>query len=118
MALHKTKSWRTTAAHVFAYALPFLALTTSWKALLVIAGSHAIIDHYRLARHVGWVKNWLAPRWMEDPETKKKVANLPWRACAATGYPPDKPAWMAVWLMIIVDQLMHVLCNGLALKYL
>lgn len=109
MANSKTKAWTPAIVHVLVYGLPWLFLTTSPAALAVIVGTHLIIDHYRLARHVSWVKNFLAPRsaWPK-----------PWKTCQATGYDPDKPAWMSVWLMIIVDQILHVLCNALAIKYL
>ncbi len=109
MANSKTKAWTPAIVHVLAYGLPWLLITTSPAALAAIVGTHLIIDHYRLARHVSWVKNFLAPRsaWPK-----------PWKECQATGYDPDKPAWMSVWLMIIVDQVMHVLCNALAIKYL
>lgn len=40
------------------------------------------------------------------------------RECAATGYPPDRPPFLAVWLLIIADNILHVLINGLALRYL
>jgi len=108
-ATSKTNRWSAAITHVFFYGLPWLFLTTSWKALAVIVGTHLVIDHWRLARHVGWVKNFLAP-----PSAWPK----PWAECSGTGYDKDKPLWMAVWLMIIVDQVMHVLCNALALKYL
>lgn len=109
MANSKTKAWRPAIVHVLVYGLPWLFLTTSPAALAVIVGTHLIIDHYRLARHISWAKNFLAPRsaWPK-----------PWKDCQATGYDPDKPAWMSVWLMIIVDQVMHVFCNALAIKYL
>jgi hypothetical protein len=44
--------------------------------------------------------------------------NPSWNECKATGYSPATPAWLAVWLLIIADNIMHVLINGLALKYL
>jgi hypothetical protein len=66
---------------------------------------HAVIDHYRLARHVGWLKNFLAPRY----------SNLPWKDCSTTGYPDSKPPWMAVWLLIITDNTMHLIWNGVVL---
>jgi Protein of unknown function (DUF3307) len=44
--------------------------------------------------------------------------NYPWSECSATGYHKDRPAWMAVWLMIIADNTMHIFINGLALTYL
>jgi hypothetical protein len=108
MANEKTKRWLPAVAHAMTYALPFLVLTRSPLALLVIAGTHAVIDHYRLARHVGWAKNFLAPRgW-----------NPPWPDCSATGYGPDKPVWMAVWLLIITDNVMHFVINAAALTWL
>lgn len=41
-----------------------------------------IIDHYRLARHISWVKNFLAPRsaWPKS-----------WKECQATGYVRTSP---------------------------
>lgn len=109
MATEKTKKNLAAITHVTLYTLCFLPLTTNPATLAVILGSHFVIDRWRLARHVGWVKNFLAPPggWPQ-----------PWVQCQGTGYGPDKPPFMAVWLMIIVDQIMHLVCNGLALKYL
>lgn len=144
MASEKTKKSLAALAHVLTYFLPFLFLTTSWKALLFIAGTHYIIDRWRLARYVCWVKNWLAPRWLTpdgsptmgpallrypkgvtpDPTNPLKgavlasVRNLSWKQCSGTGYTPDKPAWLAVWLMIITDNTLHILCNAGALAWL
>jgi hypothetical protein len=141
MASEKVKKSSAALAHVTTYFLPFLFLTTNWKALLFIVGTHFVIDRWRLARYVCWIKNWLAPRWImptggpgdpvvlkypngQDPSDPLKGAvpvvlrNRPWNQCSGTGYAPDKPVWMAVWLMIICDNTMHILCNALALKYL
>ena len=108
MANTKTKQSLACFIHVVLYTLPFMLLTTSWKALLVIMVSHFVIDRWRLARYVGYVKNLLAPR----ADWKK------WSDCSTTGYDKDKPLWMSVWLMIIVDQIMHIIINALAIKYL
>lgn len=108
MATTKTNRWSAALAHVVVYGLPWLFLTRSPVALAIIVGTHLVIDHWRLARHLGWVKNFLAP-----PSAWPK----PWAQCLATGYDPEKPPWMSVWLMIIVDQIMHVGCNALALRY-
>lgn len=105
MANEKTKQNAAAAAHAFTYTLPFLFLTTSPAALAVILGTHFVIDRWRLARYIVWVKNWMGP-------------NRPWSECVATGYPADRPAWLTVWLLIIADNTLHVLCNGLALNYL
>lgn len=106
MANEKTKRSVAALAHVLTYALPFLLLRPSIAALAVIVGTHFVIDRWRLARYVVWVKNFLGP------------GNPSWRACSGTGYPPGRPAWLAVWLLIIADNVMHVLINGAALRYL
>jgi len=105
MATEKTKRSVAALAHVVAYGLPFLFLRPSVAAYLFIVGTHFVIDRWRLARYVVWVKNWLGP-------------NRPWVECVATGYPLDRPAWLTVWLLIIADNTMHVLCNGFALMFL
>jgi hypothetical protein len=109
MATEKTKRSLAAFAHVVTYTIPFLAVTRSIPALAVILTTHFVIDRWRLARYICWIKNFIAPRtgWPSS-----------WETCKATGYGPEKPVWMAVWLMIITDNLMHILINGLALKYL
>lgn len=107
MATEKTKRWWPAIVHGVVYTLPFLFITQSLAALAVIAGTHVIIDHYRLARHLSWLKNLLAPR-----------PRPTWDDSRATGYPSSTPPWLAVWLMIIVDNTLHILINVLAVKYL
>jgi hypothetical protein len=108
MALEKTKRWWPAWAHAIVYGLPFLLVTQSPAAIAVIIGTHAVIDHYRLARYVVWAKNLLAP---------KAYRHL-WSECSATGYHRDRPAWMAVWLMIIADNAMHLAINAAAVTWL
>ena len=108
MANEKTKRWWPAITHGITYTLPYAFVTQSPLALLVIASTHILIDHYRLARHVGWVKNLIAPKAYRDR----------WADAKATGYGPDKPAWMAVWLMIITDNTMHLLINTAAVVWL
>lgn len=109
MATEKTKKSVAAAAHALTYTLCFLVLTRSPLALAVVCGTHFVIDRWRLARYVVWAKNWLAPAGARTP---------PFRDCIATGYPPDRPAWLAVWLMIIADNIMHVAINAAALHWL
>jgi hypothetical protein len=105
MANEKTKRSFAAAIHALSYSLPFLFLTSSIYALIVIAGTHFVIDRWRVARFVVFAKNLLAPAsWRR-----------PWVECAQTGYHNERPAWMAVWLLIIADNVMHVLINGAAL---
>jgi hypothetical protein len=126
MASKKTSSWWPAIAHALSYTLPFLILTRSPAALAFILLTHLIIDHYRLARYICWVKNWLAPRWLvcgvlQAPDGKEEyimARNYPWSECTATGYGPDKAPWLAVWLLIITDNVMHLACNAFALRWL
>lgn len=117
MANEKTKRSLAALAHVVTYALPFLFLRPSLAALAVIVGTHFAIDRWRLARFMCWAKNWMAPRTWYQPNVPGPSTQA-WRNCAGTGYPSERPPWLAVWLLIIADNVMHVLINGLALRYL
>lgn len=108
MANEKTKRTLAAVAHAATYTLPFVFLTREPTALAFIFGTHLAIDRFRLARFVVWAKNFLSP-----PNAWK-----PWRECVATGYHESRPAWLSVWLLIIADNVMHVLCNGFALAAL
>lgn len=107
MATEKTSRSLAAGVHAACYALPFLWFAPSPTAWGVIIGTHFVIDRWRLARYVCWAKNWFAP-----------TAPPPFRECSATGYGPDKPPWMAAWLLIIADNVLHVLCNAAALHWL
>lgn len=106
MAREKTSRLYVAAVHALFYSIPFLALRPTLAAWAVIVVTHAVIDRWRLARFVVWAKEWLSP--MRPP---------PFAECP-TGYPADKPTWLAVWLLIIADNAMHITVNGAALKYL
>lgn len=95
------ESWAAALAHGITYTLPFLLITLDPVALLLIGGTHIVIDHWRLARHVVWAKNFLAPRG----------ANPPWRECKATGYPPATPVGLATALLIVADNTLHLVIN-------
>lgn len=112
MAVEKTSRWWPAVAHGLAYSACFVPLVllggVSWAALAVIGGTHVVIDRYRLARHLVWAKERLAPRryWRT------------WAESRATGYGPEKPPWMAVWLMISADNFCHVAINYAAAAWL
>lgn len=114
MANAKTKQSVAALAHVLTYMLPFLFLRPSPLALATIVGTHFLIDRWRLARYVVAFKNWsLGGLFMRMSLTSY------WHSCnQATGYPEATPAWLAVWLLIIADNILHVVINGLALTYL
>lgn len=107
MAVNKTSRWWPAIAHAGTYGLPFLLLTQDPWALSIIVGTHLVIDRYRLARHVIWVKNFVGPRG----------SNPPWKSCSATGFAPNRPQWLTVWLMIITDNTIHITINSLALTW-
>jgi hypothetical protein len=108
MANEKMKRWWPAVAHGLTYTLPYAIITQSPVALAVIAGTHIVIDHYRLARHVVWAKNLLSP----------KAYRFPWSECKGTGYHESRPPWMAVWLMIIADNTIHLCINAAAVVWL
>ena len=129
MATEKIKQSLAAALHAIFYTLPFLFLTQSPEALAVICGSHFVIDRWRLARYVIWLKNWIALPSLYAKETISPLAgkhlryglewdNKPWAECSKTGYPDDTPPWLSVWLLIIADNTLHLICNAAALKWL
>jgi uncharacterized protein DUF3307 len=111
MANNKTKSSKVALYHVLTYAIPFLFLRPSLSAMVVIVGSHFVIDRCRLARYLVAFKN----LFFSPPAEYERLSS---EIDMATGSPKDCPPWLAVWLLIIVDNCLHVLINGLALKYL
>ena len=106
MANEKIKSSLWAILHAVTYVIPFLFITRSYLAILVIVSTHFIIDRWRLARHVCWFKNVIGGSY------------APWSDCNGTGYHKDRPPWLAVWLLIIADNTVHLLINGLAITYL
>jgi hypothetical protein len=91
--------------HALLYGMPFYLLG-GHNAVLVIWSTHFFIDRFRLARYVVFAKNFLGWPWAK------------WSDCAATGYPSEVPAWMAVWLMIVADNTLHLAINYAALRWL
>ncbi len=146
-ALKKTEQnltgWTAVLVHAFTYSLPFLFLRPSLKAWAFIVITHVVIDHWRLARYVCWLKNFWAPKWITfdflETESAKKslqeisvylkephgndgsgvrlIRNYPWSECVGTGYHKDRPPFLAVWLLFICDNTLHIGCNALALMY-
>lgn len=104
-ATQKTSKWLPAILHGATYTIPFVFVTQSLTALLVIFGTHVVIDRYRLARHVVWFKNQFAPKAYRPAHT-------------ATGYPGDTPDWLAFWLLIIADNVIHILINIGAVAWL
>jgi hypothetical protein len=110
MAVEKVNSWTPAVAHGVFYTIPFLLLTQSLPALLVICVTHIIIDHFRLAKHLIWIKNFCAPRDYPQPSWAEAKQN--------SGFPENTPVWLSTWLMIITDNTVHLLINFAALTWL
>lgn len=130
MATEKTKRSIAALAHAACYSLPFLFFRPSIAALTFVAGTHFVIDRWRLARYVVWAKNFIAPvsgcccdgttvcfvcSWHGAAMNREQWT---FTECAATGYPPNRPPWLATWLLIIADNTLHLICNGIALRWL
>jgi hypothetical protein len=106
MSQEKTQRWSVAATHGTIYGASHILVTRSPWRLLIIGGTHAVIDRYRLAKHISWAKNQIGPARIREP----------WRNCKDTGYPTDVPWWLSVWLMIIVDNTIHLLINFLTIQ--
>lgn len=105
MAVNKTKWFYAAWCHATLYSLPFL-LIGRYRAVFLIWWTHLWIDHYRLARYVVFAKNhlgWPFPKWAD---------------CSATGFGSDVPVWLSTWLLIIVDNTMHLSINYAALRWI
>lgn len=98
MATEKTRNSVAAGVHAVTYTLPFAFITWSPLALALICGTHFVVDRWRLARFLVWAKN-----GARGPVT-------------ATGYADDVPAWLSVWLLIIADNVLHILINGAVLR--
>jgi hypothetical protein len=128
MAQNKTKAAWPAMVHAFVYGIPFFVLARHspnlhW-AMFAIIFSHFLIDHYRLARYVVWAKNFLGPKEHRyvvmgaNDVFEGDARNFPFEWCKVTGYPPDRPVWLATWLLIIADNTLHLAINYVALRWL
>lgn len=118
MALNKNKRTIPCLIHVILYTVPFLVLTVSPLALLLIATSHFVFDRWSLAKYPVWFKNYMNPSF----------SNQPFDKCSVTGYyddwlndpnePDVRPKFITTWLYIISDNTCHLICNYLILASL
>lgn len=108
MAREKPRRSYPAIVHAVTYGLPFLLLTKSLVALSVIISTHFVIDRWRLARYVIWIKNFMGSRtyWRA------------WSECRQTGYPDNELIWLTTWLYIVADNAFHLLINHLSIRYL
>jgi len=97
--------------HCITYSLPFLFIG-SWKAVLVIFITHFIIDRTNIIAYALAIKNNVTyAGHKEFPNSKKyNIENF--------GFNLERPFAISIWLYIICDNLCHIICNYLALKFL
>ncbi len=103
MAVNKTSSTKWAVYHGVMYSLPFITIASP-NALFIISFTHVIIDRLRLAVLITKWKNYIFGSF-----------NL--QALQET-YPEGTPPFLSVWLVIILDNTLHLIINYLAIKYL
>jgi hypothetical protein len=100
MAARKTSSWFAASIHGLAYMVPFVVLgSASVAALLVMLATHVVIDRFRLARY-----------WVEFYGIGTGGVFCPSQ--------PPAPDYLRVWLLIIVDNTIHLTINRAAIELL
>ena len=127
MAMNKSKKSWNCFVHVLIYTSCFLMLTTSWKALLFIGVTHFILDRWHIIlKRMIWFKNFF-PTFNYPPyeycDTTGYYDDSPYNTCKADGYSEHlwgKPRlfFITIWLYIIQDNLLHLICNLIALTLL
>lgn len=92
MATQKLSKWWPAIAHGLTYTLPYVLVTQSPLALLVIGGTHVVIDRYRLARYVVWLKNQIGAKRTYIYRTKDDGSDLGGREWATPYTSADRAA--------------------------
>jgi uncharacterized protein DUF3307 len=91
------EGWLACTLHVIFYMLPFfIAYDITPLQFTVMAGTHFLIDKFRLAKYVQMLRNF----YFRGNGT------------------PNAPDYLGVWLLFITDNILHVTINYLSLTYL
>lgn len=94
MANEKTKKSLAAAAHAIVYTLPFLLVTRNPIALGIICASHFVIDRFRLARYICWIKNFIGPpatyKPAETVESAHAESGAPVGVVPKPAFPPGR----------------------------
>ena len=110
----KEKGWygfKQCLIHCVIYSLPFFFIG-SWKAVLIIFITHFIIDRTNLVAYLLAFKNGV---YKEDFE----LINVGYKRLDISnfGFGLERPFAITIWLYIICDNLLHIICNYIALRY-
>lgn len=111
MARRKTSEDLWAVLHVLMYCVPFLILGVSLKALVIIGGTHYLIDRYRLAMYVVKFKTALDYSLAGPREMRVQLANL-----NKFGFPQGTPDYLGFWFVILVDNTLHIAINAWAIS--
>ena len=84
--------------HCITYSIPFFFIT-NWLGVILIAVTHFIIDRWNFTGHFIKTKNFV-----------KTLENF--------GYKKERPFAITIWLYIIQDNTLHLICNYLIIKYI
>lgn len=107
MALNKKHNFFISLLHSFVYTIPFLLLTRSPLALFTIFVTHAIIDGTNIVNKLNQIKN------------RNFNSFFVWdNEMIFDGYEANRPPFIRVWLLIIQDNILHLIINYLSIKYL
>jgi len=106
MASRKTSESAAALVHCLFYLIPFLFITQNPMTLAVIGGTHFVLDRWHLARHFVRLKNspWPGSTRRAEPTD--------------SGFSADTPPWLAGMLLIVIDNTLHIVINGLAIYYI
>jgi hypothetical protein len=127
MALNKGKKTWNCLVHVLIYTSCFLFITLSWKALLFIGATHFILDrwHIILKRMIWWKNHFPTGKYPPfkycdttgyyDTSPINSANDVDW---LVVKYGQPRPFYITIWLYIFQDNILHLVCNFIALMYL
>ena len=119
----KKKGWKGFWAcqiHCITYALPFKCIG-SWLAVLVIYLTHFIVDRTRIVDYfLAWKNGAIKIDLLEFYGFRYSMFEIRWDIYDISnyGFKKDVPYGIALFCYIACDNVIHIICNYLSLKYL
>lgn len=136
MALRKKTSWVAAIIHALTYGLSFVLFwlvgwipeMTVWQWTIIVV-THLLIDHYGLAQYwvdfygigkAGWLPTQIefilrGTMKIAPPNSTADFTDHP--SIQNSMLPPDAPPFLGVWLLILVDNTMHLVINYAVLAH-